>query len=377
MSSGPETIGLEKVKTALRAFAEQEAAGVSPLYEHLAQEAAADEEVAGLLTAADEEFAKPTLLFAAAHRLVIAEPISELANYYSSVGGSYGVDAVTWPTFREFVLARAERMRSLIAARTTQTNEVRRAAAIFPALALAARQARTPVGLLEVGTSAGLLLGVDRYGYRYTLAGGEQLAGGPTKSNLVLQSVLELPDGASPPALPKKLPVAAKVGLDRVPVDLTDEDALAWLEACIWADQPDRLRRLGLAAAAQRADPPELLAGDAVGGLPDAAGRFGDEMPLVVLTSHTLCYLPAARREEFVDALHRLGERRPLWWVSLESYRGGLDLLLPGREDLAAAPEDGGLFGVLGLVRWTGGKPDARALARSAGHGERMQWLAG
>jgi hypothetical protein len=369
--------GQDRIKTALRAFAENEAAGVSPLYEHLASRIAEDDEVAGLLAAAEEDFARPTLLFAAAHRLVIAEPISELANYYPSVGGSYGVDGVTWPMFREFILARAEKMRELIAAHTTQTNEVRRAAAIYPAVALAAKQARMPVGLLEVGASAGLLLGMDRYGYRYALPGGEQASGGPTKATLVLQSTLELADGAAAPALPKKLPVAGKVGLDRAPVDLADEEELAWLEACIWADQPDRLRRLGLAAAAQRADPPELITGDAVGALPDAAGRFPAGAPLVVLTSHTLCYLNADRRAEFVAALHRLAEDRPLWWISQENYRCGLNLLLPDREDLTPSAGDGGRFAVLGMVRWTSGKADARALARTAGHGERIEWLAG
>ncbi|MGH3620224.1 MAG: DUF2332 family protein, partial [Sciscionella sp.] len=204
----------QEISARLLRFADVEAAGASPLYQHLALRAAEDAEVSGLLMAAGEQAARPTLLFAAAHRLVIAEPISELANYYPSVGGTYGVDGATWPLFREFVLARADRMRALIAAHTTQTNEVRRAALIYPALVLAAKQAKAPVGLLEVGASAGLLLGVDRYGYRYTLPDGEQLSAGPTKATLVLRTRLELADGATLPALPKKLSIAGKVGID-------------------------------------------------------------------------------------------------------------------------------------------------------------------
>ncbi|MGH3630579.1 MAG: DUF2332 family protein, partial [Sciscionella sp.] len=70
---------LATARERLRRFAEQETAGASPLYEHLAARAADDDDVAGLLTAAATEFATPTLLLAAAHRLVLAEPISDLA----------------------------------------------------------------------------------------------------------------------------------------------------------------------------------------------------------------------------------------------------------------------------------------------------------
>ncbi|MGH3451538.1 MAG: DUF2332 family protein, partial [Haloechinothrix sp.] len=63
-----------EIKQALGRFAE-EAAGSSPLYGHLAEHAAADDEVAALLTAAPEENAHPALLLAVAHRLIEADPI--------------------------------------------------------------------------------------------------------------------------------------------------------------------------------------------------------------------------------------------------------------------------------------------------------------
>ena len=108
---------LDLVRQRLARFARSEAHGVSPLYEHLAAHAADDPEVAGLLTAAPERFAHATLLLAAAHRLVQAEPFHELSNYYPSLGGTYGADEGTWRLFREFVLQRADRMRELIATR--------------------------------------------------------------------------------------------------------------------------------------------------------------------------------------------------------------------------------------------------------------------
>ena len=368
---------LDVVRRRLRRFAEEEAAPESPLYSHLATAAADDDDVAGLLAAAEPHHARATLFFAAVHRLVIAEPISELAHYYPTVGGEYGVDGAVWPTFRSFVLDRADRIRDLVTTRTTQTNEVRRAALLFPAVARVAKEAGRPLGLLEVGTSAGLLLGLDRYGYRYQAEDGEQVTGGPAKAPLVLNCVLGRSGGARRPVLPRNLKVAAKVGLDRSPVDLADEEQLAWLEACVWADQPERVRLLNQAAMAQAKDRPVFVTGDAVDDLASAAERVPADLPLVVLTSHVLPYLPAQRRPDFVAALAELAARRQMWWVSQEAYQAGLHLVLPDRPDLALDPTAAATpLGTLGLVRWRDGRPDAVALARTAFHGERIVWLA-
>ncbi len=367
---------LELVRTRLRRFAAEEAAPESPLYAHLATAAADDDDVAGLLAVAGPQQARSTLLFAAVHRLVIAEPVSELAHYYPTVGGEYGVDGSTWPTFRSFVLDRADKVRRLVTTRTTQTNEVRRAALLFPAVAKVAKEVGGPVGLLEVGTSAGLLLGLDRYGYRYQAEDGEQLAAGPAKAPLVLNCVFTLDQGGKRPTLPKNLKVAAKVGLDLHPVDLTDEEELAWLEACVWADQPERIRLLNQAATAQTRDRPEFVTGDIVDDLARAAGRIPADVPLIVFNSHVLPYLPVERRADFVAALGELAGTRPLWWLSQESYEAGLRLVLPDRPDLAFDANGGGTpSGTLGLVRWRDGKPEAAALARTAFHGERIVWL--
>jgi hypothetical protein len=361
---------LSGIKDVLRTFAEAEARDVSPLYEHLALQAAEDDDVAGLLTAARDGEVRATLLMATAHRLVQADPIHPLSRYYPSLGGFDGVDSDTWPLFRSFLLERADKARALIASRYTQTNEVRRAALLYPAVARAAKEAGGKVSLLEVGCSAGLLLGLDRFGYRYQCDGGEQLTAGPAKAAVGLHCALDLAPGAVAPKLPKKLAVVARAGLDRAPVDVSDEDELAWLEACVWADQPDRIRLLRTAAAEQAKHRPALISGDGVDDLAPAAATLPPETPLVVLTSHVLAYFTADRRAAFVEALGALAASRPVWWVSEEFYGAALEGVLPGRADLVG---DG--LATLGVVRWDDGKPEAHALARTAPHGQRMTWL--
>ncbi|WP_033295103.1 DUF2332 domain-containing protein [Amycolatopsis jejuensis] len=368
-------MALEKIKQALRTFAEVEARGVSPLYEHLAGHAADDDDVAALLTDARGGEARANLLLAAAHRLVQADPIHPLSRYYPSLGGFDGVDSETWPLFRSFLLERADRAREIIATRYTQTNEVGRAAVLYPAVAAAAKEAGGKIALLEVGCSAGLLLGLDRFGYRYQCDGGEQLTAGPAKAAVGLHCALDLAPGARLPKPPKKIAVAARAGLDRAPVDLSDEDELAWLEACVWADQVDRIRLLRTAAAEQRKHAPELVTGDAVDDLATAASRLPAELPLVVLTSHALAYVHD-RRTDFVAELSRLAGTRPVWWVSQEFYGAALEEVLPGREDLASVAGGGEpSLAVLGVTTWVDGKSQARALARTTPHGQRMTWL--
>ena len=363
---------LDEIRRHLRWFASEHAAAISPLYSHLSAHAADDDEVAGLLTAASSvEAANATLLLAAVQRVLQAEPFHELTNYYPSLGGSYGPDNALWPMFRAFTLERAERVRSLISSRVTQTNEVRRAGLLYPAVAMVAKAARGPVALLEVGTSAGLLLGMDTFSYRYQTEQGQVVAG-PTRSSVGLHCALA---GATLPTIPKRLSVGARIGLDAHPVDLSDEDEYAWLEACIWPDQPERLRLFGAAAAAQRKSPPTLVRGDAVTDLRAVAAQLPSELPVVVITSNVLWLFDSSRRDAFLAELGALAGERPVWWVSAEGYRAALAPLLPDRADLTSGPGEP-TFGVLGLVSWKDGVPTARALARTAWHGERMEWLA-
>lgn len=327
---------LDLAQQRLRAFAE-EAAGISPLYEHLASRAAEDPEVADLLTAAGEDNASGELLLAAAHRLVQAEPFHQLSNYYPSLGGTYGADESTWPLFRDFLLERAERVRGLVGSQVIQTNEVRRAALLYPAVAAAAKQAGGPIGLVEAATTAGLLLGLDQYSYRYQTQEAGQIVAGPAKAALGLHCALELAPGAVLPKLPKTVKVAAKAGIGVAPADLADEDAYAWLEACVWADQPERLRLFGVACGVLRKNPPRLVAGDPVADLAKAVEPI--DAPLVVITSGSGL--------DLVPALSALG--RPAWWAAHEG-------------------------GELRLIHVRDAEVETTTLATTEAHGQRLVW---
>jgi len=124
-------------------FAETEARGRSPLYEALARSIAGDAEVIGFLRALPAEKQQPNLLLAAV-RFLAGTPRD-------------------FPDFKHRLLRHAEAVRSVMLARSTQTNEPARCATLLPVLA----RLPQPLALIEVGASAGLCLPPDFYGYDF------------------------------------------------------------------------------------------------------------------------------------------------------------------------------------------------------------------
>src|SRR5687767_7873946 len=151
-----------------RRFATVECRGSSPLYERLALAIAEDPELLALAAHAPPGQPAPNLLLAAAHWLLHGERGAAAARFYGSLTETPAPPAGAAPAFRAFCLERADVIRDLLATRRVQTNEVGRCAYLYPAFGVIARLAGgRPLGVIEVGASAGLNLLWDRYGYRY------------------------------------------------------------------------------------------------------------------------------------------------------------------------------------------------------------------
>ena len=226
-----------------------------------------------------------------------------------------------------------------------QTNEVARAWALLPGLLSVGAER---IDVLELGASAGLLLGFDRYGYRYR-------TGSWGDGALVLSG----DDRGGPPAdvVARRMQVERRRGVDLDPVDVTTDHGARLLQAFVWPDQTDRLERLRAAIAVVRGDPPELVRGDYVELLPVLLAQRG-EAHAVVFTSVTTAYLPEERYQELLVALARAGNERPLAWLALEGPRG--------------EPDYGGL--ALDLTTWPGG--ETRRLAKADFHAGWLEWSA-
>lgn len=325
-----------------------------PLYSRLANGLADDEPVASLLLSARAGQARPVLLLAALHDLVLQHPDLPAARWYPSVtGAAVAPEGDPWPDVRAAALEHADRLRAVIATRSTQTNEVNRSAYVsaLTAAAAADRQGQ-PVALLEVGASAGLLLNHDRYRLQVRHDDQERILG--AVGSAVVCHTTELTGDLLPAGRADQPVITSRTGLDADPIDLDDADGRRWLEACLWPDQPERLERLRAAIRETRDHPPTLIRGDMVKGLraaADVALRGSDPAHLVVLTSWAATYLPPAARLRLVDALTDIAAGVDA--VSLVSAEppGVLPGLFGSTHDHEPAPSTT----VLGLHRWRGG----------------------
>lgn len=214
-----------------------------------------------------------------------------------------------------------------------QTNEVGRAAAILAALMLVRRHAAMPVELLELGSSAGLNLNLDRYAYRL----------GSIRAGDAESSVRIAPAWRGAPAPDEPVVVAAAQGVDLHPLDARDPATCERLMAYVFADQPARSARLGHALAIARRHPPRIARHDAADWLAvRLATPQDDGRCRVIFHSMVLQYLDAAERGRvqrmIAAAGARADARRPLAWISFEWTPGRTEVELR----LTCWPDGGG-----------------------------------
>jgi hypothetical protein len=306
-------------------FAAQEARGSSAAYEELSIAVSRDAELLARLDSLPPAKRQPNLLYGVVRFL--GGPVTDPAAFLDFVRAN-------WPSVEAHLLVRA-----------TQTNEVGRCALLLPVLAMLPQ----PLALLEVGTSAGLNLYLDRYAYRY---GTHEIGAGPP----VLDCALT---GRTPPTARPE--VVWRAGLDLNPLDVTDPADAAWLDAMIWPEHAHRRRRLAAAARIAAADPPLLLRGDLVDDLPALAARAPTDATLVVFHTSVLYQVPAPRQRAFAELVRNLPGR----WIAVENPTLFPNVVLPNAA--LPSPPDDTLHNVVAL--------DGRPLAWARPHGDALTWF--
>lgn len=320
-----------------------------PLWSELSRRIVTDpygERIIDLVMPAPERQRRPVLFFAALHDLLLEDPREALADHlrHRWPDPEHRPIDDPWPLLVDLVRRRGGEIADRCTTRQTQTNEASRAAAILVALDHISREVGE-LSLVEIGSSAGLLLRLDRYEYRFRdEAGSEQVlaAATPSPEPLVLRCRLR-----SSARAPRALPVVGeRVGIDPMPVDITDAEARRWLRACIWPDQVERLTTLDRALAIAAANP-----------VPIRVGRGEDLAPPlleasrhhpVLISSWAMTYLSHEARRQLWQDLEELGSRRDLSVVVFE------DPSHVPEADLALDPTEREVT-VLGAVTWRDG----------------------
>ena len=291
-----------------------------PLYVALCHAAADSPAVLALCAHMPPAQARANLLLAALHEHVLAGVDHPLADYYPSRGGQRAPDAELPQQLRDFTARHEASLRHHLRTRATQTNEPGRCAVLRLALdALAAQGPRgaadaapTAFALFDLGCSAGLNLAVDS----------DRLDTGSFQRQPIQGSSARLQlrcdwRGPEPAAAPWH--ITHRLGVDLSPVDISDEQATRWLQACVWPDDTERFARLARALAhALRHPPPVRASRD---GLTDLCAWL-DTLPTgtqpVLFTSWVLAYCSADERADFRARVQSLIDARGLAWICAE-----------------------------------------------------------
>lgn len=231
-----------------------------------------------------------------------------------------------------------------------QTNEAGRSSNFVAAMLwLANRGLPSRFECLEIGSSAGINLMIDRFAYDL---GGVKI--GPVDP---VMSFAPQWRGPRPPD--RQIEFAGLRGCDVAPLDLTDPAQAHRLKAYIWPEHVERFVRLeaAIAAARQRApDMTEMGGADFVAqelAKPQAGGATR-----LIMHSIVLQYLTEAERQRIAETMEMFGARatieRPLAWISLEGDRDVLKHVLKVRY-------------------WPGGE-DWTVLAYAHAHGAWIEW---
>lgn len=256
--------------------------------------------------------ALPLRLMGGLHALVLAGADKELAAVFSGeIADPDEVERVLLDVLQRYDAALLPWLDG-----PPQTNEPGRSGALMVGLLEVARRCGPKLEILEIGSSAGLNLLIDRY--RIDMGG---TVVGPAASPVTIT-----PAWSGPPPAETPIEIVAIRGCDVHPMDATDPAVEARLAAYIWAEAPERLIRVRRAIAMMREKGVWLEQADAADWIearlaePQAEG-----VTRVLMHSVVWQYLPEPTAERIKAAMKVAGEHataeRPLGWVSMEPDR--------------------------------------------------------
>ncbi|GER90811.1 hypothetical protein KDW_49730 [Dictyobacter vulcani] len=353
MSQSHLASGIENLARQFQVFAQRESdVNPSPLYSILARNVAKDSTMLTLASHARPGQPVPNIFFAAVHYLLLSGTQHPLAAFYPSLTALPAKLIGVYPIFRAFCQQYEDQLREIISTRRVQTNEICRCACLLPMFEIVSQLGRKrPLAIIEIGTSAGLNLLWDQYGYRY----GDVFSGGNRTSALQLDCELR---GPKVPPLPPEMPeVTLRVGLDLHPINISNPDAVLWLRALIWPEHKERFTRLQNALEIVRQQRPLVLAGDALKLLPTIMANVPMDTTLCIFHSFTFNQIPEDARQEFSNILISASRHREIFRIAYEAIADGTDPTLD-------------------LSLYLQGLETRQTLARAAAHGSWMEWLA-
>lgn len=321
-----------------KAFAAKECKGSSNLYEHLSLQISDDEELLQIAAYSRHGQPVPNLFLGAVHYLLLKGANHELRQYYASIAENPRDPSASFPCFKDFCLRHTTDIISILQTKLVQTNEVRRCAYLYPCFCYIYEKTKKPLALIEIGTSAGLQLLWDQYGYSYHT--GEIY--GSAHSELHIRS--EIRGERSPFLLKHSPPVTLRIGIDLHVNDVKNAEDYLWLKSLIWPEHSERRMNLDRAVSCLKSRPPEFVEGNGVKLLTDIISRIPQESIVCIFHTHVANQFSAEDKKELIARIQQLGEQRNVFHLYNNMWDSHLhlDFYLDGKEHkLTLAETDG------------------------------------
>lgn len=317
-----------------RHFALYECLDSSPLYAIFALTVADDDALLDLASHCRVGQPPANLLFAAIQDILLRGEEHALRGFYPALTRSPRPCEEAGEPFKDFCAKHESEIKSLIAVRLVQTNEVRRCVPIQAAFAYVMKtMGDRPLSLIEIGPSAGFNLCWDRYSY------------GPMawESNSEVRLESEWRGPKRPPRWEKQPVVTYRAGVDLNVIDLEEEEARRWLLALIWPEHEERRNRLRHVIEITRQSKLELREGDAVEELLSMSGAAPENSLLCVYHTWVANQMTGKQQAKLLDVIERIGRSRDLCHIynNIEPHLHLTYYLDGTRHDIPLATTDG------------------------------------
>ena len=301
------------LRKSFQTFAQAEAATSSPLYEFLSYKIADDEELLEVIRYIPKTQPKPNLFFAAVHYLLM-QVEDPLRNYYPSLTANPLPFHESYPLFKSFALKYQQQLKQIFQQKLVQTNEVRRSAYLYPLIASIYEREQKPLALIEIGSSAGLLLALDYYNYCYN----NDLRINLHERPFTIQSVNN--GNPLPTTIINKPEIKERIGIDLNVVDLQNPEEYRWMQALIWPEHQERRQQFIEAKAINDTVEKVMLEGDAIQLLPKAIQRINKDHQIVIFHTHVANQLPKDVKELLIDVLKKESTVQTLYHIYNNLY---------------------------------------------------------
>lgn len=345
----------EKIKEGFKWFRDVTEADGDELYKSICNIIMNSEELMRLADNVPMGQPYPNIILGGIHYLLLQGADDPLKEYFATIQGKNvrQVDEELPTNLFSFFEKYRSEMLEICKTKRVQTNDVGRCAFILPALAYLKNLIEMPLILLEIGTSAGLLLNYDQYGIEYS----DGKIGGRTNSKLKLRC--EIRGSITPPRgeLPQ---ITKRIGIDLFPVDITKPNEALWLEALVWENNVSRFNtlRTAIEIAKQTNGNVELIQADGFRSILDILQKY-------LLPDHTLCIYHSF-------AINQISkEDKETYYESLKKYSDDNSLLIyevTVTSDMNKVPK-------LLLNTIEKGDISTTTLAKMHYHGQWIEWL--